>query len=1486
MNRILNRKRAIAGLIATLHVATSTVGYASQTDLSNAPLANVEGTAAVKPNIMFVLDDSGSMAWDFTPDWVYTDQRSGQPDPMNCFDSKDDDNVITVTPANSSVPNSRLDRCERGDPPYMSSDFNKQYYNPAIYYRPPIKHDGTIIDTTELPSQNAANTSNWQQVLKDGFGVQETGTIDLVTGYPDRVWCTSKADDASSSNCRRNSAYTYPDNTYGYGLTSTGSVKYVYGSPYYYTIGVTEYCTTPELTACNVQAAPDATYPYAGLLRWCKNSSFSDCRSARAGVYSDANSYLYPKLLGTVVNSTTPARQASGVITIGNSGSDASVNISSITINGVNIIAGAGPIVAAGGTNTSSERNAVAAAVAAAINAAVSAPDYTATVTGATVTVTAATTGPADNGRTITVNSNLTLATPVTATLTVSSSSSTGAGSTIDNLTVNGVRIISTGTKYCDTTNTSTCAGLIRDWINAYTATSGFTASRTGSSVIITAPAASGTTLHGASVVESGTVGTDSPRTMSAVTQGLMPVTTSPMAGGSDADALLKPNRTGVAPFGRVDIVPGNTYPKYPARIDCAGASCTYEEEMTNFANWYAYYRTRMQMMKSSVGHAFLSLNENYRLGFDTINHSNGFTNSTLASLTEWLPLSELTDEHKKLWYQTLYKVNPTSGTPLRTALDRIGKYYQGTLSGPADPVEHSCQQNFTILTTDGYWNDSFSGIGNQDATATTYCTRENGCLHPGSASNTLADVALYYYKTDLRPGTCDKCTDNVPTTAKDPNPAQHMTTFTLGLGVDGTLLFNKNYETLTSGDFYKIRTGVMNWPNPVANTESAVDDLWHAAVNGHGAYFSAKDPQSLADGLADALSNLRVRNAAASASATSTPNVTQEDNDIFSATFRTVKWDGELVAQKVDTATGNLLPTVTWEAKALLDAKATETTDSRVIYTLDASTSIPGRKSFTWGSLTTAEQDDFFKNKCVGASTLSQCSLLTPAQQSQANSGENMVRYLRGQSSMETAGIYRDREHLLGDIASAKPAYVRNPRRNYGDIGYGAYKAAQASRQAMVYVAANDGMLHALNATTGQETWAYVPRIVMPNLWRLASENYSNNHRYYVDGSPESGDVYFSSDSAWHTILVGGLNKGGRGYYALDITDPANPRVLWEICADSSLCAISDSDIGYSYGNPIITKRPSDGKWVVVFASGYNNVSPGSGRGFLYVLDAESGAILEKIDTGVGDTTTPSGLAKITGRAENAQTDNTASTIYGGDLLGNLWRFDMATSAVVKLAVLTTPDTGNAVQPITSRPDVGLCENHQMVYVGTGKYLGISDLTDIQTQSMYGIKDDGTALGTFRAGSGTSVVQQTFLPIPGGYTISNNPVTLASQNGWYVDFDQNEGERVNLDPALVLGTLVVVTNQPENVSACSIGGNSYKYEFNYCTGSYLLAAPNQLVGKKIGSSIAVGFIVIRLPSGALKVITTFAGSEKTTEGVTGSGTGKVRRVSWRELTQ
>ena len=161
------------------------------------------------------------------------------------------------------------------------------------------------------------------------------------------------------------------------------------------------------------------------------------------------------------------------------------------------------------------------------------------------------------------------------------------------------------------------------------------------------------------------------------------------------------------------------------------------------------------------------------------------------------------------------------------------------------------------------------------------------------------------------------------------------------------------------------------------------------------------------------------------------------------------------------------------------------------------------------------------------------------------------------------------------------------------------------------------------------------------------------------------------ASAGNWKTILVGGLNKGGRGYYALDITNPQSPVALWELKGGSDASCIAtdaavdgtqtgDCNIGFTFGNPIIAKRPSDGKWVVFVTSGHNNVSPGDGLGHLYMIDVQTGVILQRMSTPAGSATAPSGLARINGWVDNASQNNTVRTIYGGDLLGNLWRFQL----------------------------------------------------------------------------------------------------------------------------------------------------------------------------------------------------------------------------------
>lgn len=963
--------------------------------------------------------------------------------------------------------------------------------------------------------------------------------------------------------------------------------------------------------------------------------------------------------------------------------------------------------------------------------------------------------------------------------------------------------------------------------------------------------------------------------------------------------------------FDRVDIVPAQaTYGKRPNRTDCKNApTCTYAEEMTNFANWYAYYSTRMQVMKTAVGYAFLELDGRYRVGFVTINPGSP------VSANKYTALDTFSGTHRATWYSKLYSVSPSGMTPLREALSRVGRHYAGIKTGinagmKEDPVQYSCQANVAILSTDGYWNNNAgqkldgTAVGNTDNVDGGYSTRASGAFDGNlGASGTLADVAMYYYSTDLRPngstgalGT-DVGENNVPTTTRDTNSGQHMLTFTLGMGLGGFMRYLPNYEAATFGDFYDIRTGntgcawqtanaTCNWPVPPNNDNDdpgKLDDLWHAAVNGRGRFVSANDAVTLYDGLVTALSDLRVLVGSAAASATSSPNITTTDNAIYSSTYRTTRWDGELVSQRIDAASGNVVGTVEWSARDKLNARTAPATDSRVIYTGIGGVLTP----FAWNSLDAATRAHF-SGKCA---QLSQCAGLTVAERTTVDNGENLVNYLRGQRQHEV--LYREREYVLGDLVGSRPAFVRDPRRSYGDAdvpSYFDFKNANASRRPAVYIGGNDGMLHAFDASNGEELWAFVPRAVLPRLHRLAETAYATSHEYFVDGSPTVGDAF--TNGAWRTVLIGGLNAGGRGYYALDVTDPLSPRLLWEFCSSATLCTRNDADLGLSFGNPVITKRSSDGKWVALLTSGYNNTGPGDGRGYLYVLDLATGALLNKVATGVGSSTDPSGLARLSNWVRDPDADNTAQYVYGGDLEGNLWRFDLGASPPAVLRLATLRDGSGRPQPITTRPELGLIEGKRVVFIGSGRYLGSSDLQDPSTLSpagdwsyngsLYAIKDTSTAIGSPRS-TGTFKAQTI---VPAGAirrTITGDATDWSADGGWYVDFPST-GERVNLDPQLVLGTLVVTTNVPNN-NACTAGGDSWIYQFNYRTGQAVSSATGGEVGLFRSGTLTVGNAIVRLQSLSLKIITTGASGVKETRGLNvGGGALNARRIGWREV--
>src|SRR5262249_1598253 len=275
-----------------------------------------------------------------------------------------------------------------------------------------------------------------------------------------------------------------------------------------------------------------------------------------------------------------------------------------------------------------------------------------------------------------------------------------------------------------------------------------------------------------------------------------------------------------------------------------------------------------------------------------------------------------------------------------------------------------------------------------------------------------------------------DVSNNNVPTTVQDQATWQHMVTFSLALA-DGLMTWTPDWQT--TGDFKNITdssstgkcywngSGVCDWPVPVPDTPTALDDLWHAAVNGHGAYFHAGDPQSMTNGLSAALGNMSARTAAAAASATSSPNITQQDNVVYSSTFTTAMWNGEVVAQYVDPSTGNVLPTILGSAQGTLDGATAPASDCRTIYTFDGHQ--PNNLRWATYSGRTATEKAWVDNACSPASKLSQCAFLSVPQLATANSGDNLVNFIRGQNQYE-ATIYRDRQHALGDTVNAAPAY------------------------------------------------------------------------------------------------------------------------------------------------------------------------------------------------------------------------------------------------------------------------------------------------------------------------------------------------------------------------------------------------------------------------------------------------------------------------------
>ncbi|MFY7698143.1 MAG: pilus assembly protein [Legionella sp.] len=612
---------------------------------------------------------------------------------------------------------------------------------------------------------------------------------------------------------------------------------------------------------------------------------------------------------------------------------------------------------------------------------------------------------------------------------------------------------------------------------------------------------------------------------------------------------------------------------------------------------------------------------------------------------------------------------------------------------------------------------------------------------------------------------------------------------------------------------------GVGAGVDPSLNPQAAAILTAMAVAGGTGDYFPATSPEALVGSLSSIL--LAIQNGSFYTSAAAV-NSTQINNNTIeyqagytSSTLPYLDWTGDISAIRLDAITGMPTTNIVWTAQSLLNSlvKGLGWQNTRDIATWNPM--IAKGVPFSWTSISAAQQ-----------------ALLQPND----TLGSKRIEYLRGNTALEqrNGGLFRNRTYILGDIVSSQGVYVAAPNMPYMSSSYNSYMASQQNRQPMLYVGANDGMLHAFNASNGNEAFSFIPNGVFNNLVNLTATSYNQAHLFYVDGSPQSGDVQFS-DLTWHTLVVGGENAGGKSIYAIDVTNPA------AITSDANLAAnilweFTDSDMGLTFSQPQIARIASTSTSsftsAVFIGNGYNSAT---NKAILYVLNPQTGGIIRKIDlcasvSGACNTDLSQGLSSVTTANSHGLAGEAITHVYAGDLQGNLWSVDVSKNNPADWTVrllFQARNSSGTIQPITTAPVVTLNPNYPknqglFVIFGTGQLLTKNDLLNSNTQTIYGIWDKPNTMGRF---SRSNLQQQTLslvTPLNSGLsqtilTSTSNPINWTNMVGWFSDLPQ-AGQRVVTTPALVNGAFVTTLNTPP-LATC--GGTFYSMllEVDYATG-------------------------------------------------------------------
>jgi len=847
---------------------------------------------------------------------------------------------------------------------------------------------------------------------------------------------------------------------------------------------------------------------------------------------------------------------------------------------------------------------------------------------------------------------------------------------------------------------------------------------------------------------------------------------------------------------------------KHPDRTDCAGDACTQAEERQNFANWFAYYRERLDLNKAAISETFVNYRGKMRLGWGSINYSgpDGVVRE---------PIRELDSTQLATLLTGVQAMGNATFTPLRKALISVGDYFRRTDAmdpwrtdiGDASSPRLACRRAVNVLMSDGYYNDAatdFPAVGNVDAADGPVIGSNpdrhvperyfSGRPYADSYADTLADVAMNYYVGDL-----SAAADNrVVPREGDIAYWQHLTQFTIGLGVRGTL--DASTPAAKAGTLAALADGRLAWPDPSCAdcAEAKIDDLWHAAVNTGGDFFSVRNVSELTKAF-DAAFGESIVGSSVSAGVATSATTLSAGNVKFVPSFEPAAWTGDLTAWKLD-ANGKVATpgAPEWTASELMPPWST-----RRLFTWSGTAGVP----FAWDDLDVAARD------LVGSAAL--------------------VDYVRGDASLEGA-TYRKRDgRPLGDFVNSPPLLVKDLLLSGYDrmAGYGAFRDAKKARdRGVVFVGANDGMLHGFDSKSGLEVFGYLPRGGLARLSQVASVDYgtaTNFHRFFVDGPQIESDVVLGTE--WANVVVGAMGAGGKGLFALHVptTYPAAlgaGSVLWDITASD------DEDLGYVVADFAVGKV-RDGGWKVFVGNG---VHSDSGRAALLIIDVATG----HIDKVVADDGTGNGLMGVS-LIKDISTQEVVGA-YAGDLKGRLWRFDFEAGGGAgswkvgfsgsPLFEATSPAGG--LQPITAPPVFVPHERYgRVVLFGTGALYDAEDAGDASTQTYYGVWDT-TPLGESSSGlpspfDGESVDRTALQPQSADLTreaarrgddtpffsVTTTPVDWATLKGWYMDLPVSRQRviyptTVIADDFVLISTIIPALAAEDCTSSHGVGYN------------------------------------------------------------------------------